>query len=85
MGEEEWECPECVGGLLSPLSLDRKNKTVKKESCPKCKGKGTITRPATQEEVIEYTKKSLEYYAQDNLHPESITINGGILKIEEKR
>lgn len=47
--------------------------------CPKCNG--TITRPATIEEVTYFIKEALYH---KTVHPHNIIINGGTLRIKEE-
>ena len=89
----EGECPHCKGGLISPFSLDIKNKAIKKESCHKCNGTGKLTRNATLEEVVEVCTKLIALDIPvpfawihgvngfDAVYKEALTISGGILKI----
>ena len=61
--------------------------------CPKCKGKGTIIRDATLEEVVEVAKRLMNLKMEFTTTPvvfnleqgEALTINGGILKIKEEK
>ena len=52
-------------------------------TCHKCNGKGTITRPATLEEVAEWTTKKLTLMYQGHTEV-TVTINGGALSIKQK-
>ncbi len=68
----EWvgECPQCELGII--VSLD-KGKIIGRRSCPKCNGKGTITRPATLKEI----KEAIKWL------PNDLIVNGGTLRVKD--
>lgn len=83
----EWvgECDRCYGA--------KKFREASKpphivSDCPKCNGTGTITRPATLEEVLEKLPKIIEklswFYDNNYYHDKlALIINNGTLRVKE--
>lgn len=73
----EWvgECVCDKGKVYYEMPKDES----KCDTCPKCKGRGIIERPATIKEVLEMGRRFISFKI-----PWNFSINGGILRIKEK-
>lgn len=86
----EGECKECENGWLEKCGCPFRR--VDYLECAKCNGTGKITRPATIEEVLEFSLKAIKLINKQIIYVgtiytgdinRAITINNGQLRIKE--